>query len=490
MKPEFGDWREYQEAVARVFRELGCSAEVSKKIKGARGQHEIDVYVSFKQFGQNCSWIIECKLWSRRVDKSVVGNLSSIVQDVGADRGMIFTEVGFQSGTHTATQNTNVLLQTSLDEFRRTAQLQMSRIPLILRESDEPDAPPIHGFPDGYQPHHLLKHNGRLFVSNWGVPSVGNIAIINPEARAIEGIIELDKYEQRGPTDGRRVVQQCPPGNIACVDGKMFVGQVFSDFVLVIDIETQSIIKRVAIPGGGEGAITTSTDGRHVYFASNKVPSLFVIDSATYEFSTVAYPRGARGSLCVLSHPNRPLLYIGIQRSNNPRGVTPAGGFSSLAVYDLDRRRYVGNLSLAEVEREISDNSIPICLTYDEAYACLFVGMFQSLRGICRVDEFGGEILDNLRFSPNHRNKHFRWVDPLSQALYRDKLLSVNRNNRELVMLDKISGRIERSVYLGEAPNGPHSVAVFGDMAVISYPERGGLVFNDLAPIPCVTGEA
>ena len=43
---------------------------------------------------------------------------------------------------------------------------------------------------------------------------------------------------------------------------------------------------------------------------------------------------------------------------------------------------------------------------------------------------------------------------------------------------------IERSVYLGEAPNGPHSVAVFGDMAIISYPERGGLTFHNLAPIP------
>ena len=407
MNLKYGNWREYQEAVARVFRELGCSVEVDKTVTGARGQNDIDVYVTFEKFGHDCRWIIDCKLWSRRVPKSVVHTLYSIVQDVGADRGLIFTENGFQSGAHTAAQNTNLLLQTSLEDFRRTAQLHMSRIPLILKESDELDAPPVHVLPDGYQPHHLLKHDGRLFVSNWGVPSAGNIAIINPEARAIEGIIELDKYEQRGPTDGRRIVRQYPPGNIACADGKLFVGQVFSDFVLVIDIETQSIIKRVAIPGGGEGAIAASSDGRHVYFASNKVPSLFVIDSATYEFSIADYPQGARGSLCVLPHPHKPLLYIGFQRGNNPRGVFPPRGGSSLAVYDLDLHRYIGNLYLAEVERGKSDDSIPICLTYDEAHACLFVGMFQSLRGICRVDKLGGEILDNLRFSPNSRNKPF-----------------------------------------------------------------------------------
>ena len=110
--------------------------------------------------------------------------------------------------------------------------------------------------------------------------------------------------------------------------------------------------------------------------------------------------------------------------------------------------------------------------------------MFQSLRGICRIDESGGEILDNLRFAPNSRNRDFRWADPLSQALYRGKLLSVNRNNRELVTVDKRSGNIECSVYLGEAPDGPHSVAVLDDVAVISYPKRGGIIFHDLGPTP------
>ena len=480
MNPKYGNWREYQEAVAKVFRELGCSAEVEKTVTSARGRDRIDVYVTFDKFAQECRWVIQCKLWKRRVDKSVVHGLHEIVQNIGADRGLIFCENGFQSGAHTAARNTNILLQTSLDDFRRTAHLQMARVPLILEGSDDPDAPPVHVFPDGYQPHHLLKHDGRLFVSNWGAPQKGNIAIINPDARVIEGMIELDKYEQRRPTDrGRRVLQH-PPGNIACADGKLFVGQVFSDFVPVIDIETQSIIKRILIPGGGEGAIAASPDGRHVYFASNKVPYLFVIDSATYEHPAVGYPPGGRGSLCVLPHPHKPLLYIGIQRGGTYRGVNYPGGNSYLAVYDLARHRYVGNLRLAEVEDKRSDDSIPVCLTYDEAHSCLFIGMFQSLRGICRVDELGGEILDIIRFSPNSRNRHFRWVDPISQALYRGKLLSVNRNNREFVTLDRLTGRIERSVYLGHAPNGPHSVAVFGDMAIISYPERGGLIFHSL----------
>lgn len=111
------NWREYQEAVARAFRELGCSAEVDKTVTGARGWHDIDVYVTFEKFGYDCRWIIECKRWTNPVPKSVVHTFYSIVQNVGADRGLIFAENGFQSGAHTAAQNTNVLLQTSLEDF-------------------------------------------------------------------------------------------------------------------------------------------------------------------------------------------------------------------------------------------------------------------------------------------------------------------------------------------------------------------------------------
>ena len=168
MNTEYGSWRDYQEAVAGVFRRLGCSAEVDKTVTGARGPHNIDVYVTFKKFGQECRWIIECKQLSRPADKSVVQTLQSIVQNIGADRGLIFSESGFQSGAYTASQNTNILLQDSLEDFRRTAHLHLSRIPLLPIESDEPDTSPVHAFPDNYKPNHLLRHNGRLFVSNWG----------------------------------------------------------------------------------------------------------------------------------------------------------------------------------------------------------------------------------------------------------------------------------------------------------------------------------
>ena len=200
------------------------------------------------------------------------------------------------------------------------------------------------------------------------------------------------------------------------------------------------------------------------------MPNLFVIDSATYGLQAIDYPSGGRGCLCILPHASEPLIYLGIQRGGRSSIPSQPAGGPFLAVYDLAARNYAGELYLAEFDghRTETESVMPFCLTLDVEQRSLFVGMMQSMRGICRTDELAQRILDAFNFEPNERNKRHRWVDPLSQVLYRDRLLSVNRNNRELVILDKFTRHTERAVYLGEAPSGPHSVAVFDDLAVVS----------------------
>ena len=476
MNSIYKDWRDYQEAVANLFRELGCNVRVEARIKGARGTHRIDVYVKFLQHSIECHWVVECKLWKERVKKENVLTFKGVVEDTGADRGIMFSENGFQRGAREVTRHTNILLVESLEEFRRTISLDKSDSALIYHESDQPGTSPIYMFPNGDQPQHILEYGGHVLVGNW---QTGNISVVNPATKSIENIIQLDKYEVSSNSSNGRIISQYPPGKMACADGKLFVGQVFSEFILVMDIDTLSIVKRIMVPGGGEGAIAASPDGKYIYFASNKVNRLFIIDSTTYEYREVDYPNGGRGCLCVLPHPLRPLLYIGIQRGNlDDRFDNGARCF--LATYNLAEHRYTASLCLAEIENGQSDYSSPHCLTYDKEQKELFVGMFQSQRGICRINDHGQEILQNIRFAPNKHNKDFPWVDPLSQVIYGNKLLSVNRNNRELVILDKLSGRAEHTVFLGEAPNGPQEVVLIDKLAIINYPERQGLIFLDL----------
>jgi hypothetical protein len=103
--------------VAALFHAAGCGAEVEKLVEGARGKHKVDVYVTFDKYGIKCSWIVECKFWNSNVPKEKVMALGAILADVGADRGLIISRKGFQSGAIRAAQRTNITL-TSLEDLQ------------------------------------------------------------------------------------------------------------------------------------------------------------------------------------------------------------------------------------------------------------------------------------------------------------------------------------------------------------------------------------
>lgn len=105
-------WHDYQENVADFFRELGCEAEVDAQVQGARARHKIDVWVTFSRFGFEHKWVIECKLYSKPVPKEKILALKGVVDDVGADRGILIAEAGCQPGAHAAAQSTNIELLT------------------------------------------------------------------------------------------------------------------------------------------------------------------------------------------------------------------------------------------------------------------------------------------------------------------------------------------------------------------------------------------
>jgi hypothetical protein len=488
---EFTDWKEYQEETAAFFRRQGCSADVELKVKGVRAEHAVDVYVTFPRHGIKCTWIVECKLWRSRVPKEKVLALKSIVDDIGADRGIIISEEGFQSGAYDAARNTNITLVTSLEEFEKTVLTLSDETPLLFDDSES--GLPIYKFPLITKPQTLLVHENHVISANW---SSGSISIINPVERSIVRTIDLDNYEAKSPRTGDREIRKYPPGEMAVADGRLFVGQVFSDFILVIDLETHAIVKRIYIPGGGEGQIVASADQKTVYFASNRENQFYIIDSATYEYKAVHYPSGGHGCMSVyVNSPDR-LLYLGIQRGGRLEGKSYFGGNCFLAVYDLNSKVYVAMTYLAEVANGRSDDATPACITFDVAKNRIYVGMFQSMRGICVIDVKTNQIESDIRFTTNEHNKHFQWVDPLSVTTVGNYIVSVDRNNCELAFVDKENLALESTLYLGSAPNGPRDVVVFKNEVIVSYPERNGLIFinvddilnKSIQPTSCIGG--
>lgn len=126
-----GDWKEYQEEAAGFFRNLGLEADTDLSIKGIRTTHDIDVYVRSHHVGFDIVWLIECKHWKRPITKLHVLALREIVTDVGADRGILLSESGAQSGAKEAAKLTNVHIS-SLASLRSTASAEF--IDMSLRE--------------------------------------------------------------------------------------------------------------------------------------------------------------------------------------------------------------------------------------------------------------------------------------------------------------------------------------------------------------------
>lgn len=116
MKP----WMQYQEDSATFFRSLGLRADVETTVHGTRGEHDVDVLVRGNLYGVKFVWIIECKAWRSNIPKEKVMALAAIVEDVGADRGFLLSEVGFQSGAIQQARKRNITL-TSIQDLRDVA---------------------------------------------------------------------------------------------------------------------------------------------------------------------------------------------------------------------------------------------------------------------------------------------------------------------------------------------------------------------------------
>ena len=113
-------WKKYQEDAAAYFRSLGLNAATDVAVKGVRTSHDVDVVVTSHYVGFDITWLVECKHWKTPVNKLHVLALREIVSDVGADRGILLSESGFQSGAIEAANLTNIQV-TSIADMRESA---------------------------------------------------------------------------------------------------------------------------------------------------------------------------------------------------------------------------------------------------------------------------------------------------------------------------------------------------------------------------------
>jgi restriction system protein len=158
------DWKDYQEEAAALFRSMGLDAATNVTLQGVRTKHDVDVVVKSHYAGFDVTWLVECKHWKTPVTKLHVLALREIVSDVGADRGILLCEAGFQSGAIEAANLTNVQV-TSLEKVRVTAGADISAMRLReLYDRLEVCRVQYWDLPKD----HRIEHGLRSDVMEWG----------------------------------------------------------------------------------------------------------------------------------------------------------------------------------------------------------------------------------------------------------------------------------------------------------------------------------
>ena len=106
------DWKDLETKVLELFLNLGFDARKNVKIRGLRSTHEVDVLAVSEFGGLRFQVIVECKYWETKVKKTQVNALDSVVSDIGAEKGVIISKVGFQKGAKEFASKCNIELYT------------------------------------------------------------------------------------------------------------------------------------------------------------------------------------------------------------------------------------------------------------------------------------------------------------------------------------------------------------------------------------------
>lgn len=70
----------------------------NEKIERYDGTYQIDIYAEFEALVGQIKVLIECKRYKEKVKRETVQLLNDKIRSIGANKGMIFTTSGFQTG--------------------------------------------------------------------------------------------------------------------------------------------------------------------------------------------------------------------------------------------------------------------------------------------------------------------------------------------------------------------------------------------------------
>lgn len=94
---------QFEKEVEQLIQMLGASLQEFRTerleiLQGTDGEYEIDVTARFKALGADFLVLVECKHHKNSIKRDVVQVLNDRMRSVGAQKGMVFSTIRFQTG--------------------------------------------------------------------------------------------------------------------------------------------------------------------------------------------------------------------------------------------------------------------------------------------------------------------------------------------------------------------------------------------------------
>ncbi len=102
-------WQEYENKIFEILSAYHIHDDIGRnvKIKGrfSKRSRQIDIYISQKVKGRVFTTVIECKYYNKKIDVKTVESFISMVDDIGADYGILVTELGYSKSAYLRASN-------------------------------------------------------------------------------------------------------------------------------------------------------------------------------------------------------------------------------------------------------------------------------------------------------------------------------------------------------------------------------------------------
>jgi len=160
------NWKEYEDLVCDALRQENPELIIERNIHIAghlsNQRRQIDIALRGQMAGHDVLAVVDCKRYSRKIDVNDVGSFVTLLNDVGADIGILVTQMGYTKAAETLAIKSRVKL-----DIKTVEELREYRITFDCCEECDPGEDHFPGVIDWSHPESIDGNSDKIAAVGW-----------------------------------------------------------------------------------------------------------------------------------------------------------------------------------------------------------------------------------------------------------------------------------------------------------------------------------